>query len=62
MTSLETVLVEIGSAIFLCGLIHLAWSTHQRLAAAEQEAATTEQAPWTPPPPPPGFSVMPWDP
>jgi hypothetical protein len=62
MTSLEAVLVEVGSAVFLVGLIHLAWSTHQRLAAVGAEKETTEQAPWTPPPPPPGFSVLPWDP
>jgi hypothetical protein len=58
---LETVLVEVGSAIFLCGLLHLAWCTHQRLAEGEPQAEQPS-AQWTPPPPPPGFSVMPWDP
>jgi hypothetical protein len=52
---IEAVLVEVGSAIFLCGLLHLAWCTHQRLAEAEPQAVQAA-------PPPPGFSVMPWDP
>jgi hypothetical protein len=63
VAGVEIVLVELGSAIFLCGLLHLAWCTHQRLAETEQQATETkEPAPWTPPPPPPGFSVLPWDP
>jgi hypothetical protein len=59
-TAIETALVEIGSAAFLCGLVHLAWTTHQRLASADAE--TPPPPAWTPPPPPPGFSVQPWDP
>jgi hypothetical protein len=60
----ETLLAEIGSALFIVCLLHMAWSTHQLAAAAAEEPEASEEAPRPPwvMAPPPGFSVLPWAP
>ncbi|KAJ1622496.1 hypothetical protein T492DRAFT_913363 [Pavlovales sp. CCMP2436] len=48
-----------AAALFLLGLIHLAWTTHERLREPPPPAPV--EKPWAPTPPP-GFSVLPWAP
>ncbi|KAJ1620103.1 hypothetical protein T492DRAFT_915447 [Pavlovales sp. CCMP2436] len=56
--SSENVLAEVGSALFIVCLLHMAWSTHQLEAAAAEEPEAIEEAPRPPwvmaPPPGPG--------
>jgi len=59
LATIERVVTEVGSALFLLGLIHLAWTTHERLREPPPPAPV--EKPWAPTPPP-GFSVLPWAP
>ncbi|KAJ1633470.1 hypothetical protein T492DRAFT_866761 [Pavlovales sp. CCMP2436] len=55
LATIERVVTEVGSALFLLGLIHLAWTTHERLREPPPPAPV--EKPWAPTPLP-GFSVV----